>query len=265
MKDVSSLVKCHEEIDLENVNEHTEKEAGMGGDYIKAFVFGGLDGIVSTFALVASLGGAKAKLTTLIAVGLAKVLADAFSMGFGEFASATAELEGALMIKKREEWETEHYLDGEVKEMAMLYMEKGVSKEDSLTILTVMAKYKELFIEHMLVMEHGIMPPDASDRWEPLKQGFVCFIAFVIFGLVPLLGFIVVYMIDSEGFEDETGGKILGIAYGLTVFTLFVMGITKAKLTGTPKYLKSGVMMVANGTIAGGVAFLIGEILTSAF
>jgi len=263
---VSSLVKCHEEIDLDKVNEHGEDSVGLGGDYIKSFVFGGLDGIVSTFALVAGLSGANANLTTLIAVGLAKVLSDAFSMGFGEFTSATAELENAMLIKSREEWETENYEEGEVKEMAALYMEKGVTKEDALTILTVMAKYKDLFVEHMMVMEHGMMPPDDSDRWAPLKQGFVCFIAFVVFGLVPLIGFIIVYLIDPTAASSESDtGKVLGIAYGLTVMTLFVMGVTKAKLTGSPKFLRSGALMVANGSIAGGVAFLVGEVLTQVF
>merc|ERR1719473_1662077 len=216
--DVESLVKYHEVIDLDKVPEHKEESAGLGGDYIKSFVFGGLDGIVSTFALVAGLGGAGATLTTLIAVGIAKVLADAFSMGFGEFTSATAELENALLIRAREEWETENYEEGEVKEMAALYMEKGVSKPDALTMLTLMAKYKQLFVEHMMVMEHGMMPPDDSDRWAPVKQGIVCFVAFVMFGLVPLIGFIIVYLVDPSA-ADTSGdvGRVLGIAYGLTV------------------------------------------------
>jgi len=267
MGDVNSLVQYHEAIDLDKVNEHEEVAAGMGGDYIKSFVFGGLDGIVSTFALVAGLGGASASLTTLIAVGLAKVLADGFSMGFGEFTSATAELENALNLKAREEWETENYEEGEVKEMAALYMEKGVSKGDALTILTIMAKYRELFVEHMMVMEHGMMPPDDSDKWAPVKQGLVCFIAFVLFGLVPLLGFIIVYLIDPDAANPEDGGlgRILALAYGLTCVTLFIMGVTKSKLTGNPKILRSGCMMVLNGTIAGGMAYLIGEILTQAF
>jgi len=266
MADVRSLVEFHKVIDLDDVNVHDEDEEGFGGDYIKSFVFGGLDGIVSTFALVASLGGAQVKLGTLIAVGIAKVLADAFSMGFGEFASAVAELEHALLIKSREEWEMENYEEGEVKEMAKLYMDKGVAKQDALTMLSIMAKYKELFVEHMIVMEHGIMPPDDSDRWQPLKQGIVCFTAFVLFGMVPLIGFILVYIIDKDAANSDNGnGGVLAIAYGLTVVTLFSMGLTKAKLTGSPKVLRSGIMMVANGTIAGGIAYLIGEILAAAF
>lgn len=261
--DVYSLVKHHDEIDLERTPEHNEDRAGMGGDYIKSFVFGGLDGIVSTFALVAGLGGAQVKVATLLAVGFAKVLADAFSMGFGEFTSASAELEHALRLKAREEWETENYEEGEVKEMVEIYMEKGCEKEDALTLMTVMSKYKDLFIEHMLVMEHGIMPPDEGDRWAPVKQGVVCFLAFTAFGLVPLMGFMVLYAIEGDATGDV--GRVLAIAYCLTATTLFAMGVVKAKLTGNGRWLRSGVLMVVNGTIAGGVAYLIGEMLTAVF
>merc|ERR1712000_424687 len=99
-------------------------------------------------------------------------------------------------------------------------------------------------------------------RWQPLKQGFVCFLAFVVFGMVPLLGFIVFYAVD--GGKSNGYWVILGIAYGLTVLTRFTMGVTKAKLTGSNAAFKSGILMVVNGTIAGGVAFLIGEALAGA-
>jgi len=270
--DTEGLIAIHASIDLDTIkgmddlHAFAEEEVGFGGDYIKSFVFGGLDGIVSTFALVAGLSGVSAQLTTLIAVGIAKVLSDAFSMGFGEFTSATAELEHAMIVRAREEWEMENYEEGELMEMAALYIAKGVAKKDALTILSTMIKYKDLFVEHMMVMEHEIMPPDVSDRWAPVKQGFVCFVAFVVFGMVPLIGFIIVYLIDpAAASNNKDTGRVLGLAYGLTVLTLFVMGITKAKLTGCPKFMKSGVLMVANGSIAGGVAYVVGEVLTRVF
>jgi len=55
------------------------------------------------------------------------------------------------------------------------------------------------------------------------------------------------------------------IAYGLTALTLFIMGVVKARLIGQQKFLRSGMMMVMNGTVAGGVAYLIGELLSGAF
>jgi len=148
--------------------------------------------------------------------------------------------------------------------MCEIYMNKGCSKEDALTMMTVMARYKELFIEHMMVMEHGIMMPDEADRWAPLKQGIVCFLAFIAFGLVPLFGFLVLYAVQGTN-STSALEWILLIAYGLTALTLFIMGVVKARLIGQQKFLRSGMMMVMNGTVAGGVAYLIGELLSGAF
>merc|ERR1712000_185285 len=153
-------------------------------------------------------------------------------------------------------------MDGEAKELANFYIEKGCLQSDALTIISLLARYKELFLEHVLALQHGILGEEDEDRWQPLKQGFVCFLAFVVFGMVPLLGFIVFYAVDGGKSSDYW--VILGIAYGLTVLTLFTMGVTKAKLTGSNVALKSGILMVVNGTIAGGVAFLIGEALAGA-
>jgi len=261
MGDVRSMIEAHEHIDLENLDDHDEEPEKAGSEYIKAFVLGGLDGIVSTFALVASMDGAHIAAGPMVAIGLAKVLSDAFSMGFGEYTNARAELDHSMAIMKRETWETENHLEGEVKEMCQLYMKRGSSKEDALTMMTLLSKYKELFIENMLVMEHGMLPPDIDDMGQPLKQGLVCFFAFAIFGLIPLAGFIVLYLLQGN-VVPETSQTML-VAYTMTAGTLFVMGVMKAKLTSQPSQLKSGGLMVLNGTVAGGVAYLIGEMLVA--
>ena len=54
------------------------------GDYIKSIVFGGLDGIITTFAIVASVAGANLPLEVVILTGFSKLLGDALSMGFGD-------------------------------------------------------------------------------------------------------------------------------------------------------------------------------------
>ncbi len=86
----------------------------------------------------------------------------------------------------------------EMKEMVDLYVQKGFSEAEASTILRIMAKQKEFFVDHMLVQvapswplphaqELGIMPPD-DDSSTPIKQGLVMFGSFIGFGLVPLLG-----------------------------------------------------------------------------
>lgn len=260
---ISGHVATADDVDLELAVMPPEEAVGCGGDYIKSFVFGGLDGIVSTFALVASLAGGRVEITTLIAVCFAKILADAFSMGFGEFASATAELEHGLRLKEKAQADLDNYAHGKVKETCGLYIDKGCGEEDALTMMSVLFKYKDLFLEHNMMMQ-GIIPPEEDDKWAPLKQGLVCFSAFAGFGLVPLAGFLVFYAVSDEDQSSDLR-TVLIIAYCLTALTLFIMGLTKAKLAGSTSVLKSGVIMVFNGTVAGGVAFLLGDLLSSIF
>jgi VIT1/CCC1 family predicted Fe2+/Mn2+ transporter len=262
--DVNSLVKLHEEIDLDNVREHPEAKTGFGGDYVRAFVLGGLDGAVSTFALVTGLAGASTSIGTLIAVSLAKVLSDGLSMGFGEFMSSSAELDRTLRLKAREVWEMENHLEGEVKEMCEIYMQKGISKEDTLTVMSILSKYKDFFVDHMMVMEHDVIPPEDDDRWAPVKSGLVCFFAFVLFGLVPLIAFIILFAVDPDGAASDEH-TVLGIACGLTGFTLFSMGVAKARLTGEGSMLKAGILMLLQGCVAGGASYGVGNRLVAVF
>lgn len=257
-----SNVDGNQIVNLDDVTPIEKEEAGFGGEFIKSFVFGGLDGIVSTFALVAGLGGASVNIKTLIAVSLAKILADAFSMGFGEYTSALAELENSGRLRDTQSKAFDELPEGEAKEMITMYTEKGMDNCDALTVVTYLMQYKHLFLEHILVLQHGISGGEDEDRFQALKQGFVCFLAFVLFGLVPLFGFIIFYAVDGGANVTET--TILAIAYVLTATTLFCMGCIKAKLTGSGSALKSGALMVINGTVAGGSAYVIGEILAVA-
>jgi hypothetical protein len=258
-----SWLQGKETIDLEPVALPEKPKGQVGGEYIKSFVFGGLDGICSTFALVAGLGGAKVRIETLIAVSLAKILADSFSMGFGEYTSANAELETAQQAKEKHAKAVEANRDTEAKDLLEYYKEAGCEPVHALTIVSILARYRDVFLEHGLTFRQGIFAEEEEDKWQSLKQGVVCFLAFFAFGFVPLLGFIIYYAIDQG--KNNSYGAILGLAYGVTTFTLFTMGVMKAKLTGSDKVLKSGVIMVINGTFAGGAAYVIGEILGLAF
>jgi len=228
-----------------------------GGQYIKAAVFGGLDGIITTFAVVASVTGANLSAGVVIIMGFANLLADGLSMGVGEYLSGVSELQFAQAERQREEWETENYLAGEVQEMVELYMEKGVTESDARQILDVMVKYKDFFVDHMLVQELGIMPPDESES--PAKNGLVMFCSFVVFGLVPLLSYLALSTVDF-GSESENDNALFGIACGLTAVALFVLGAIKSRFS-TQTWYYSGLMVLVNGSIAAGAAFLIGYLL----
>ncbi|MDZ7786483.1 MAG: VIT1/CCC1 transporter family protein [Candidatus Saccharibacteria bacterium] len=69
-------------------------------DYLSEFVYGGIDGVVTTFAVVAGATGARFDVTVILVLGFSNLIADGFSMGVGSYLSTKSERE--LMEKRGE-------------------------------------------------------------------------------------------------------------------------------------------------------------------
>lgn len=233
----------------------SEKHMNDAGQYIKAAVFGGLDGIITTFAVVASVAGADLATNIVIIMGFANLFADGISMGFGEYLSLVSEHNYIRSERLREEWEFDNSPEGEITEMIELYEKQGFSKEEAVQILHVMAKHKNFFIDHMMVQELGMMPPDEDDS--PFKSGVVMFLSFLAFGLIPLLSYIALSTIDFGG---NKSGALFGIACGLTAVALFILGAVKSRFS-TEHWFQSGCWVLFNGALAAGAAYLVGFIV----
>mmetsp|Transcript_13137 Transcript_13137/g.15910 ORF Transcript_13137/g.15910 Transcript_13137/m.15910 type:complete len:306 (-) Transcript_13137:727-1644(-) len=224
-----------------------EDHSGEGGKYVKSLVFGGLDGIITTFAVVAAVAGGDLSRRVAVLMGFANLLADGMSMGFGDYLSSKAELEYAKSETSREKWEMDNYLDGEKKEMIELYMEKGISEDHATTVIEILAQYPSFFLDLMVTQELGIMPPDDADN--PAMNGVVTAFAFFIFGLIPLLSYVILPNLD-----DQT---CFIVACVLTALTMATLGAVKATFTRQNK-LKSGALMLVNGGAAASAAYLAG-------
>ena len=103
-------------------------------------VFGGLDGIITTFAVVAAVSGADMSGDVVILMGIANLVSDGISMGLGDYFSEKSEKDYIKNEWKRETWELKNYPEGEKAEMVELYEENGVPKEDAEIIINTMAK-----------------------------------------------------------------------------------------------------------------------------
>ena len=130
------------------------------GDYVKSIIYGGLDGIVTTFAIVTGVRGAELDTEIILVLGICNLVADGLSMGVGDFLSEKAELDYAYSERQREQWEFENYKDGEIQEMIDIYKNNhGMKHEHAETIIKTMALYPEFFIDHMMIQELDIQPP----------------------------------------------------------------------------------------------------------
>lgn len=222
------------------------------GEFVKAAVFGGLDGIITTFAVVASVAGADLQTEVVLVMGFANLLADGVSMAFGEYIGEDAELKYKRVERKRESWEFENHPEGEVKEMVDLYVEKGISQPDAENIINTMSKYPEFFVDHMMVQELGMISPEIDEN--PLKGSIVIFVSFLVFGLVPLLS----YVAFSSVLEKN---GLFGMAIGLTIVALFALGAFSSRFAASP-WWRQGLFVMANGGTAAGVAYLVSWLMT---
>lgn len=236
-----------------------EDHGGFGSDYVKSIVFGGLDGVITTFSTIASSYGGRQEIRVVIILGLANLVADALSMGVGDFISSSAEFSYAVSEKKREEWEYDNLPAGERAEMVeKLVEEKSFERHDAERIIGIIGahEHRDFFIDYMMHEELGLEAPD--DPWAPAKDGTTTFISFMVFGSVPLLIYIFCYAANIQK-QDI----VFGIASAFTVITLFALGALQGAITRL-NMVQSGTYMAVIGSLATASAFAVGYGLAAA-
>lgn len=241
--DVNASIKAH----TQKAKEHHHTSQGQ---HLKSAVYGGLDGTITTFAVVAGVAGASLSSGVVLILGFANLIGDGISMAIGDYLSTKSEREYQKAERKREAWEAEHYPAGEKKEMMQIYSDKGIAKKDASKMVSAMSKYKDAWVDIMMVEELGII----ESKENPLKNAFVTFFSFGIFGFIPLLAYVL------AGLFSFLKQNEFMIACILTLLTLFTLGALKVKVTQR-NWIKSGLEMVIVGGLASGAAYLVGYLL----
>lgn len=115
-------------------------------------------------------------------------------------------------------------LEGEKVEMVQLYESQGLTHEDATRVIDILSKYPDVFLDTMMNVELGLQPVESGNA--PWKNGLVTFVAFEVFGFIPLISYLV--------FETaNTGAFVLAII--LTALTLMALGAAKAQFIGQNK------------------------------
>jgi len=163
--------------------------------FLKEIVYGGNDGIVTTFAVVAGFNGASLGtdipslgVSAVLLFGLANLFADAASMGLGDYLSTRADKKLYLHHRNMEREEVLSNPEEEHREtIFLLQKEKGMTKEDAKTFSEMYAKYPEFWTDFM--MDYELKMPDMRDE-HPAPKALATFFAFMAFGAIPLLPYI---------------------------------------------------------------------------
>ncbi|SLN72445.1 VIT1/CCC1 transporter family protein [Ruegeria meonggei] len=217
--------------------------APPGRGVLRDVVYGGVDGSVTTFAIVAGVAGAGLSPFIIVALGLANVLADGFSMAAGNYSGTKAELDNIRRIRAIEARHIEQHPDGERREVREILLQKGLSGpvlDDATDAITA---NHDNWIDLMIEGEYGLGSVDPH----PLKAAMATFLAFLVAGMVPLLPFL--FSMD----------RAFAVSTWMTMGVFFAIGALKSRWSLSP-WWRSGVETFLIGGAAALIAYLVGSL-----
>ena len=238
-------------------NDMDESKSNIITDNIKSVIYGGLDGIITTFAVVAGVQGADLSAQVILALGFGNLLADAISMGAGDYLSDKAEYDLATMQSKSIESsmkDNDTPTEEQKTRLATSYSENytNLTQEDAINMVNILSSDTKLFLDSYLRECLGNEPAD--DDSSPAISGLVTMISFIIFGFVPLIAY-VIYQIGGLSNENNQSTEFI-ICIVLTLLTMGALGALKGKVTDG-NMIKSALFVAVNGAVAAAASYLV--------
>ena len=240
--------------DLEHSHHPELIAARLSGDqkhsYLKDFVYGAIDGAVTTFAVVSGVAGAGLPSNIVVILGVANLVGDGFSMAAGNFLGTKAEAEHRERIRQMEERHISAEPDGEREEIRQIFREKGFDGDLLEEVVNVITTDRTRWVETMLQEEHGLAPIAAS-AW---RAAIMTFSAFLVVGAIPLVPFVIELL-----FGLEVPHAYL-LSTGMTAIAFFGVGAVKSRFVET-RWLLAGLETLFVGGLAAGLAYVCGLLL----
>jgi len=226
---------------------------GRTQEFLKQIVYGGNDGIVTTFAIVAGFAGAASDgvaqiggLAVLV-FGLANLFADAVSMGLGEFLSARSQHDLYRARRDSELREIAQNPAQERFELEQILIQRGLPNDEAQTAADIISRHPGMMADLMMTYEFGMQDPDEDT---PAINGLVTFGSFVTFGAVPLIPY---FLMDPTNTTFQLSVAATGGA-------LVALGLLRWNATGEGLF-RSVSETVTVGSVCAIVAYTVGLIV----
>jgi VIT1/CCC1 family predicted Fe2+/Mn2+ transporter len=229
------------------ISKFETKHRSVGGNAIRAAVLGGNDGLVSNFSLVMGVAGATAGGEGVLLAGLAGMLAGALSMALGEWISVKSSQELYENQMAIEMEELENNPEGEKRELALIYMAKGIPEEQAHQMAEEIMQDKSHAHEVLVKEELGINAEELQGS--AAEAAIYSFIFFFCGAIIPVLPFL---------FSEGTKAVLWSIA--ASTLGLFIIGAAITLFTGKNVW-KSGMRQVLFGLAAAAITFGIGKLI----
>lgn len=214
--------------------------------YLRDWIYGGIDGTVTTFAVVSGVVGGQLSPLVILILGFANLLADGFSMASSNYLGTKSELEQQQHYKAIEAKHIAITPYGEKDEVRQIFRNKGLKGDALENVVNAITANKPLWINTMLQEEYGLPVVIRS----PHKAALYTFIAFILFGLVPLLPYVL-------NFSTPFFWSCF-----LTGLVFFSIGSIKSHWS-LHSWLYSGIETLIIGAVTAALAYFIGLLLHS--
>ncbi len=219
------------------------------GSYIREIVYGGNDGIVTTFAVVAGTVGADLPNYVIIILGLANLFADGLSMATGAYLSEKSDQAQWKRIRGEEMKEIEDHPEMERAEIGEYLASLGFAGNDLKRAIDVITSDTKRWVDVMMIAEHGHA---GSEDSHPLIDGLMTFCSFTVFGTIPLLP----YFINIA--QESRFSVAIVSAFG----ALVLLGAARSYVTREKLY-RGPIEIVFVGALGAVVAYVVGILLRS--
>lgn len=247
VKILRSLLENESKVTGSNVAKFESRHRSVGGNALRAAVLGGNDGLVSNFSLVMGIAGATAGGSGVLLAGVAGLLAGALSMALGEWISvkSSQELHENQMQLEMDELETNP--EGEQKELALIYIAKGIPEDEANAMATEIMLDKNHAHEILVKEELGINAEEL--KGSAMEAAVYSFILFAIGAVIPVIPFMF-----------TSGITAIIISVFSSAAGLFLIGSAITLFTGKSIWF-SGLRQVIFGLIAAAITFGIGKLI----
>lgn len=239
-----------------SLQEHLNQEHKMSpaSQYIGELVYGGIDGIVTTFAVVAWFVWAGATETlgqigplAVVLFGLANLFGDGVSMALGKYLSTKSEQDIYTRAWEKEKYEIIHNTQMEVDESIEILVAQGMGKEHAWQTVDIIRQYPDLRVKWM--MDNELWMSDVRDD-KPVVQGLITLFSFLLFGAIPLIPYIFLW----EWYDYWM------ISLIMTSLALFSLGVVRWMITRI-SFVGTVSQIVILGAVAAAVAYWTGHIV----
>lgn len=217
--------------------------------YLPEVVYGSMDGIVTTFAVVAGSAGADLTINIILILGMSNLIADGLSMSIGSYLSKKSEQDNYNKHLRIEEWEIENMPDIERQEVQEIYKTKGFSGDELEMVVNRITANKQVWIDTMMKDELGL----TIEKKSPFRSGLSTLSSFIVAGAIPLIFYAFAY-------SGTVGIDPFFLSSVVTLLAFILIGYIKTYVTkiGLARSIMETLLLGASAATA---AYFLGDYL----